>query len=279
MAIDWPAFRKALRNELSEKIDDQSQIRMIAQDVGLSAAKVNFRDTPQVVWNSLIDYASTQQAVLDLVREAQQWLPGNETLGTLADQWAADHRTKTVGSGTQSLRPLPVPEATLEKQMGPVPTFLPAAFLAAGALAVPSVVRVRTPGFLGTGFLIARDIMLTNHHVIDSVKTAKASEVDFDYQAEIDGTFVRHVSHKVDASIFFTSKEHDVSAVKVDLPDGPVRTPLEISANLARVNDRVSIIQHPDGGRKQVALHRNFVLYSDDQVLPVPYRYFARIVG
>ena len=78
MPINWPEFRKALRSELSGKIDDQQRIRIIAQDVGLSAANVNFHDAPLVVWHSLIDYAMTQQAVPDLIREAQQRLPKNQ---------------------------------------------------------------------------------------------------------------------------------------------------------------------------------------------------------
>ena len=269
MPINWPEFRKALRSELSGKIDDQQRIRIIAQDVGLSAANVNFHDAPLVVWHSLIDYAMTQQAVPDLIREAQQWLPKNQALASLAQQWTSEEVGKGDGSGPPALKPVPIPDSTLEKQMGPTPTFLPSAFLEAGALAVPSVVRIRTPGFLGTGFLIAADILLTNHHVIGSIKTAEASEVDFDYQANIDGTYVHHTASKLDPSPsrFHTSEEHDVTAVGLHMPDGLKRTPLRLSDEPAQVNDRVAIIQHPEGGRKQVALHRNFVLYADDQIL------------
>jgi V8-like Glu-specific endopeptidase len=120
---------------------------------------------------------------------------------------------------------------------------------------------------MGTGFLIRRNLLLTNNHVLPSKEVAKDSQIDFDYQTRIDGSYSAHISCKLDQSTFHTNEQHDLSVVGVQLNGHFERKPLELADEPARVHDRVAIIQHPEGGRKQVALHRNFVLSSNSEVL------------
>lgn len=267
MPIDWNDFRHDLREVVSREFDDPQQIRVIAQDVGLADGKVLFNQSPALAWHSLIQHAKTQNALPDLLRELRQWLPHNDALNSLATLWEAEQLSLSGKPYNRPLDMVDVPSTTLEKQMGTVPTFLPAAFLLAGAQAVPSVVRVRTPELCGTGFLIDHHILLTNNHVIGTPALANAGEIDLDYQTTIDGTFVTPTKLKLDSTFFQTSIEHDVTAIRVKVPSELKIRPLELSDEAARVNDRVAIIQHPEGGRKQVALHRNFVLHSDDKIL------------
>ena len=58
-------------------------------------------------------------------------------------------------------------EAQLEK-IDRDPNFLPAQFLSEGAERARAVCRISTRSSLGTGFLIARGILMTNNHVLET---------------------------------------------------------------------------------------------------------------
>ncbi|MDF5707311.1 MAG: hypothetical protein PUP90_06420 [Nostoc sp. S4] len=50
-----------------------------------------------------------------------------------------------------------------------------------------AVVHIQTPTDLGTGFMIATDLLMTNNHVIDSREVAEKSDFSFNYQLDING--------------------------------------------------------------------------------------------
>ncbi len=50
-----------------------------------------------------------------------------------------------------------------------------------------AVVRIRTSEGLGTGFMIAPDLLMTNNHVIQSQEIAEKSDFSFNYQLDIKG--------------------------------------------------------------------------------------------
>ena len=49
-----------------------------------------------------------------------------------------------------------------------------------------AVARIRGPG-LGTGFLIADDLLMTNHHVIATAEVAEQCVFEFNYQLDRHG--------------------------------------------------------------------------------------------
>ena len=56
-----------------------------------------------------------------------------------------------------------------------------------GTVLARSVCRVLTPAGVGTGFLVASDVLMTNHHVIRNANVAAQSIVEFDYEYDVAG--------------------------------------------------------------------------------------------
>ena len=122
------------------------------------------------------------------------------------------------------------------------------------------VCRVNTPNGPGSGFLIATDLLLTNHHVLPDKETAAATVTEFNYQVDWDGTMEPVRRYTCDAAFFRNSKELDYAIVRLNGAPGD----LFGFVNLAQradptVNDFVSIIQHPQGGPKKIAFTDNKV--------------------
>jgi hypothetical protein len=192
--------------------------------------------------------------------------------------------------------------------------FLEISFLQVGVLRLPSVAKLLVPYFnngqqlmmpdgvnpsygAGTGWMIASDIILTNYHVLRNrpqAQTTQPSAADlmsqalgmkahffFDsdsavglkidvkeliaYQSDRSKDFALlrlAQSPKVDVLPLFTEK--------FDLPE-PVHTPKGTVTKALAVN----IIQHPDGGRKRLALRNNLVYKADYPKL----HYFTDTLG
>jgi V8-like Glu-specific endopeptidase len=170
-------------------------------------------------------------------------------------------------------------------------------FLARGALTGKSVAKIEVPRFddgvpkklqggkpwlmNGTAWLIAPDLVMTNHHVIearragepaaslgDFLKQGKASVVRFDYDSadamieSFDCSGVIAFSDSLDYAI-------------VQLSKSTTRTPLQIStqpvAFTAATYLPLNIIQHPRGDLKKVAFRNNLLTGADDRII----RYFT----
>ncbi len=117
----------------------------------------------------------------------------------------------------------------------------------------------------GTGFLVSPRLLLTNNHVLTDAAGAGASRVEFDFQEGIDGRLQSSIFVDFDPAAFFvTDKPLDFSlvAVKGDLrkiaPYG--WNGLSAAEGKIIVGEYVSIIQHPSGERKQLALRENQVV-------------------
>ena len=149
-------------------------------------------------------------------------------------------------------------------------------YLELGQIAARCVGRViirdqsrRTVGY-GTGFLVSPRLLLTNNHVLDSAKTAATSQVQFDYQEDMRGSMRPPVVFDLDPESFFLTSpmgELDFSLVAVR---ESVANPLSLNElgmrRLTAVDgeilagETVSIIQHPNGEPKQLALRENRVI-------------------
>lgn len=164
-------------------------------------------------------------------------------------------------------------DVALERVLGQN-DLMPINFLERTNLAANSVGRVhvqtasgRGAGF-GTGFLIAPDLLMTNNHVLQNMRTAEFSFVEFDFEFALDGvprrtTIFRFLPNKV----FYTSADLDftIVAVKERSTDSISLSnyaflPLIKASGKALENEKVTIIQHPNGGPKQVALRDNRII-------------------
>jgi V8-like Glu-specific endopeptidase len=150
------------------------------------------------------------------------------------------------------------------------------AWLSRGVAAARSVCRIKTPDSLGTGFLISGNRIITNWHVIRDAREAGLSVAQFNYEEDLDGRPMELVEYDFDGPSYRADDALDVCVVTVKpRPSGPPVGQwgaLEWGTGAPAVGDHVSIIQHPQGGPKQIALTANQVvsiyehrlLYSTD---------------
>ncbi len=155
----------------------------------------------------------------------------------------------------------------LERIMGQQNSMLPVSFLETGLQRSRSVARIRlSNGTLGTGFLTNKNILVTNHHVIENEEQAKGAVVQFNFQQTAAGLDLEPVSFScAPEDGFSTSVVDDWTLVKVKGDANSGWGTIEVlSVNLNKV-ERVNIIQHPSGGPKQIAIYHNVVAYADDK--------------
>ena len=139
-----------------------------------------------------------------------------------------------------------------------------------------AVVRIKGPG-LGTGFLIADDLLMTNHHVIGDAATAEQCSYEFNYQLDRHGKELHplQAARALPGGLFHTSPVAadnasrgalDYTVVQLsEVPEGV--SALRLSQGPIRRESRLAIIQHPGGGYKKISMQNNFVEFVDEQVV------------
>lgn len=150
-------------------------------------------------------------------------------------------------------------------------------YLEMGVMAGKSVCRITITspdgeeGF-GTGFLIAPFIVITNNHVLPDLNYGKLSYAAFDYEKGTNNLPKPAKYFKFNcAQLFYTNEELDYTIVAVEPTsvDGLNNIHefafLKLNPNLGKTKEGnyVSIIQHPDGKMKKVALRENQVTNLD----------------
>jgi len=156
------------------------------------------------------------------------------------------------------------------------------AFLEIGLKASTTVGRVwiglagGRPSGYGTGFLISPRLLITNHHVLGDSELARSSVVEFNYQAGADGKLEPTFTFALDPETFFFADEHldyAVTAVQAQATSngrslsGFGFNPMIEEEGKVITSQFVNIIQHPDGGLKQLALRENQVIDILDDFL------------
>lgn len=158
---------------------------------------------------------------------------------------------------------------------------LPVNFLQRGSLAARSVCRIwvgdlfGSNGSWGTGFLVSPRLLITNHHVIQSIDEANRSSAQFGYEMDINGRIREgKIFQLVPQDAFITDAELDFTLVAVAQTSEDEEASLidygflRLDPTLHKVEpaEFVTVIQHPDGQPKQIAVRENKVLkIGDDQ--------------
>mmetsp|Transcript_2908 Transcript_2908/g.8752 ORF Transcript_2908/g.8752 Transcript_2908/m.8752 type:complete len:704 (-) Transcript_2908:116-2227(-) len=138
--------------------------------------------------------------------------------------------------------------------------FLPASFLRRGAERARAVCRVETGTSYGSGVLLTPNIIMTNNHVLENARMASSSKARFNLEndpAEDDEPFTVDL---LPDRLFITDVDLDFSIVACETVNDI--TPVRLLRNPATVatGERVNIIQHPQGRKKEVVLHENTVI-------------------
>jgi len=127
-----------------------------------------------------------------------------------------------------------------------------------------------------TGFLISPRLLLTNHHVFGSSDEARLSEVEFNYQKNKDGAWVGSEFFSLQPdTFFFTDDQLDFTVVAIaqTARQGGKSLAtfgwLTLDPQIGKVSpgEYLTIIQHPSGEDKQIALRENQLLKIDTHTL------------
>lgn len=164
-------------------------------------------------------------------------------------------------------------------------------FLDRGRRAADAVCMIRVPspdeGWRGTGFLVGSRLLMTNHHVLGSRAEAAQAEAEFGYELDLDGVARQPVRFNLAPhEIFFTDRELDVTLVSVNRysdADVPLerygRLPLIPLSGKALHGEEVSIIQHPQGETKQIAIRASRIIDLRRKSMPgMDANYFKRFI-
>ncbi|WP_199257411.1 DNA/RNA non-specific endonuclease [Paracoccus binzhouensis] len=171
---------------------------------------------------------------------------------------------------------------TRSKQPGPEAIrgttldFVGVAFLERGRRAADAVGRVAhlNGGPQGTGFLVAPNLFLTNHHVIETPAAAARLQVQFDYEHDRLGR-VRAVSGFLfdPERCFVTDGIEGLDYTLIGV--GPRREgsralaefgfiPLSEATDKHMLGEIANLIQHPDGRFKELVLRENHLVARDE---------------
>jgi V8-like Glu-specific endopeptidase len=201
--------------------------------------------------------ARTSHSLLEIIKEIPKRIDLNARINSL---------------GTYSFT---VPDNDhLEKIIGGKSSILRINWLEKALKASKAVCRVVcADGSLGTGFLTKEGYVFTNNHVISSKEAAATAKLEFNYELDASGNAKNRIIYDLDPSDFATSDKgmFDFAKVKVvDRKDNPLSNwgyvEFELEA-IPAVGEAVTIIQHPKGEDKQIALNANEVLGQLNQHL------------
>lgn len=220
--------------------------------------------------------AIQRSAALDLgaLREQSR----NQQTGSLASEKAKEERRRFLLQTTESRT---IADAAFERIINGN-ELQDVNYLARGERAARAIGRIsiresngRLSGY-GTGFLIGGGLLLTNNHVLQSGAWAERSEVEFEYQRDIDGKQLPGAKFSLEpGTLFYTSERFDFSVVAVaplasnadrDLGDFGW-LPLIGEPGKAIEGEWLTIIQHPNGELKQVCVRENRLLKRTADVL------------
>ena len=241
----------------------------VARKAGLNILNIGFNDKPVTNWFNIIDQADKENKVDQLIKAALADFPEDMTLKGALDGALSGVVSETIMDDSEEWKDGELD--VYEKIIGKESTLLDIAYLETGLLRARSVVRIVLPNrATGTGFLTDHNFIITNNHVIPSAAIAGKSIVQFNYQRNADGLDLPLMEYSLDPSNGFATspkEKHDWTAIKLKGNANEEWGALPLTPNTIEKNQRVTIIQHPNGMYKQIAIHHNYVRYADENVI------------
>jgi hypothetical protein len=160
--------------------------------------------------------------------------------------------------------------------------FLPACFLEIGVKQVRAVCKIDASGvdyagrsgeWTGTGFLVSPNLLLTNHHVLNSPDVAKTAWCIFNFQLGVDFTPLETVGFRLQPERLFVTSPYQggLDYTFVWIEDGAARQcgwiSMHRSAFTIHPGDYANLVQHPRGRQKELALQDNQVIQDTGLLL------------
>jgi endonuclease G len=161
--------------------------------------------------------------------------------------------------------------------------FVGVAFLERGRRAADAVGRVAQLNERpqGTGFLVAPNLFLTNHHVIESAKAAARFQVQFDYEHDRWARIRDFTSFRFDPELCFVTDDIDgldFTLIGIGERRAGSRAldsfgfiPLSDANDKHMLGELANVIQHPDGRFKELVLRENHLVARDETLQVLHY--------
>lgn len=267
----WTAAHSQLREIMLDLYDDKILVKKVAKDTGLDWGSIDTDGPIRSVWHAVIDEGRKQDALAKMVDIVAEQYPKHAA--ALKQALTGDHPIveSPVNIREDVKWKSDAPEGQLEQLMGKQSTLLPVGFLELGLQRSRSVARVVTAGGeSGTGFLVGKNLLITNNHVLPDKETAAGATVEFNYEQSTTGLDkpIDRYKFRPDQG-FLTSpvKVHDWTIVRVDGDPNAKWGSIPLATAKVAKEQRVVIIQHPGGGQKQIALTHNIVTFVDDNLV------------
>jgi len=273
LPFDWtrPEARE-LRDFLATTFFREGPVIEFAAQAGIRPGTVAWSQPMQSVWHELITKARNQDRLRELL---DQVADSGEGVAARLRELTAD--TPVVEAPTTAVQPTWrgfADRSSMERQIFDEPTLLDVAFLQRGVELAPAVARllVTLPSgrYYGTGFRVGEDLLLTNHHVLFDPGGRSATGVEAWLHYELDVTGRPREYQVIDCRTETIAGDpvHDWAVIRTNVPF-PTEIPILDLASAVSVvaDDRVYIIQHPNGGMKKIGMHHNVVRYVDEDVV------------
>ncbi|MDH3694418.1 MAG: serine protease [Gammaproteobacteria bacterium] len=181
--------------------------------------------------------------------------------------------TSTAGFGWQGGETVnPQTDTRVEAVLGE-PNFKSIWWLELALDAARSVGRVKLPNGSASGFLIAPDIFMTNNHVFEDEGDARNATLQFNYRLLANEDPAPRDDWTCDPDdLFKTNEDLDYSIVRVKEKDAKKAGDVWGHFNLRHgtnvvSNQRVNIIQHPQGRFQEIAFRDNQVKNVSDNFI------------
>ncbi|HEU4331719.1 MAG TPA: trypsin-like peptidase domain-containing protein [Lapillicoccus sp.] len=255
----------------------REEIEKVVVDAGLKPWSIAFQDRADLSWRNILTYAAGQERVPQLLDAVVAERPDLGVvlaeLRTGSPVVAADRPVTETAPTWKNFSADGRKEAVI---IAGQPTFVDVAFLALGAERAKSVCRLTVTfprgGGYGTGFRVGPRHLLTNHHVLfdtdDGNAKATQAEAWFDYETDGTGKLrpIVQIGCDLDTVAFDEANDWALVQTSKPIPDAYPALSME-GARQPKVDDRVYIVQHPEGQPKKIAFQHNLVRAVEPQLL------------
>ncbi|HEX7135421.1 MAG TPA: trypsin-like peptidase domain-containing protein [Iamia sp.] len=267
--LDWtdPSVQQ-LHALLAESYFMPDRVVTFLQQAGISAASVSWNGAMWDVWAEIMRVAAKQAKLRALI----------DVVTTTGDAAVTNRIHELIAATPVVSPPTPDPDWAAAAAAGGVeriieaePTFIDSAFLRRGAELAEAVVRLvvntASAAYTGTGFRIGPRHLLTNHHVLVVPEPVTSVDVWVRFESGLDGAEVAPTILSGLVGSIRTGAPRDWGVIEVeDLPDFvPVVDLADVGH--VEVDDRVYIIQHPQGLPKKIGMVHNVVRHADADVV------------
>lgn len=259
------------RSELSELRDlfvlayrRPTVAEQVAEQAGIVAGTFPYYADMRTTWTELIGVMGDQGRLRPLVEAAAKDPAAAAYRLRFAEMLSADPPVATPQPATDSpdwwrgddsepaVAARVFPERLMERRTRLMPIQLAQSVVeAARSVAKLSLTFGSHPAH-GTGFLIAADTLLTNHHNVVHEEYGPATSVvaEFDHQLGFQG---KALVRRCTIASVVGDAANDWAVLKLEAP--VEREPLRLGTQFdVAIDDTVVIVQHPGGGFKQFAL-------------------------